>query len=66
MQETRLWDEEQGVTRPMRSKEEAMDYRYFPEPDLPRVIISDDRLEKVRKDMPEFADEKAKRFIGEV
>ena len=65
VQETRLWDEEQGVTRPMRSKEEAMDYRYFPEPDLPRVIISDDRLEKVRKDMPEFADEKAKRFIGE-
>ena len=65
VQETRLWDEEQGVPRPMRSKEEAMDYRYFPEPDLPRVIISDDRLEKVRKDMPEFADEKAKRFIGE-
>ena len=65
VQETWLWDEEQGVTRPMRSKEEAMDYRYFPEPDLPRVIISDDRLEKVRKDMPEFADEKAKRFIGE-
>ena len=65
VQETRLWDEEQGVTRPMRSKEEAMDYRYFPEPDLPRVIISDDRLEKVKKDMPEFADEKAKRFIGE-
>ncbi len=65
VQETRLWDEEQGVTRPMRSKEEAMDYRYFPEPDLPRVIISNDRLEKVRKDMPEFADEKAKRFIGE-
>ena len=65
IQETRLWDEEQGVTRPMRSKEEAMDYRYFPEPDLPRVIISNDRLEKVRKDMPEFADEKAKRFIGE-
>ena len=65
VQETRLWDEEQGVTRPMRSKEEAMDYRYFPEPDLPRVIISDDRLEKVKKEMPEFADEKAKRFVEE-
>ena len=65
VQETRLWDEEQGVTRPMRNKEEAMDYRYFPEPDLPRVIISDDRLEKVRKDMPEFADKKTKRFIEE-
>ena len=65
VQETRLWDEEQGVTRPMRSKEEAMDYRYFPEPDLPKVIISGERLEKVRKDMPEFADEKLNRFIKE-
>ena len=65
VQETRLWDEEQGVTRPMRSKEEAMDYRYFPEPDLPKVIISDERLEKVKKEMPEFADEKAKRFVEE-
>ena len=65
IQETRLWDEEQGVTRPMRNKEEAMDYRYFPEPDLPRVIISDERLEKVKKDMPEFSDEKAKRLVGE-
>ena len=65
VQETRLWDEEQGVTRPMRSKEEAMDYRYFPEPDLPRVIISEERLEKVKKEMPEFADEKAKRFISD-
>ena len=65
VQETRLWDEEQGVTRPMRSKEEAMDYRYFPEPDLPKIIISNDRLEKVKKEMPEFADKKTKRFIGE-
>lgn len=65
IQETRLWDEEQGVTRPMRNKEEAMDYRYFPEPDLPKVIISDERLEKVKKEMPEFADEKAKRFVEE-
>lgn len=65
VQETRLWDEEQGVTRPMRSKEEAMDYRYFPEPDLPKVIISGERLEKVKREMPEFADEKAKRFVEE-
>ena len=65
VQETRLWDEEQGVTRPMRSKEEAMDYRYFPEPDLPKIIISNDRLEKVKKEMPEFADKKTKRFIEE-
>lgn len=65
VQETRLWDEENAVTKPMRSKEEAMDYRYFPEPDLPKVIISKERLERVNKDMPEFADEKAKRFINE-
>lgn len=65
IQETRLWDEEQGVTRPMRSKEEAMDYRYFPEPDLPKIIISNDRLKKVKKEMPEFADKKTKRFIEE-
>lgn len=62
-QETRLWDEENGVTRTMRSKEEAMDYRYFPEPDLPPVVISDQRLEKVKKDMPEFSQEKMERFI---
>ena len=49
IQETRLWDEENGVTRTMRSKEDAMDYRYFPEPDLPPVVISDERLEKVKK-----------------
>lgn len=65
VQETRLWDEENAVTKPMRSKEEAMDYRYFPEPDLPAVIISEERLNKVREEMPEFADEKAKRFIKE-
>lgn len=65
VQETRLWDEENGVTRPMRSKEEAMDYRYFPEPDLPKVIVSSERLERIRGEMPEFADEKAGRFVKE-
>lgn len=65
IQETRLWDEENAVTKPMRSKEEAMDYRYFPEPDLPKVIISIDRLEKIKKEMPEWASEKAKRFIND-
>ena len=65
IQETRLWDEENGVTKPMRNKEEAMDYRYFPEPDLPAVIITKDRLEKVNTEMPEFADEKMRRFIDE-
>ena len=65
IQETRLWDEENGITKPMRNKEEAMDYRYFPEPDLPAVIITEDRLEKVNADMPEFADEKMRRFVNE-
>ena len=65
VQETRLWDEENAVTKPMRSKEEAMDYRYFPEPDLPAIIITESRLSNVKYEMPEFADEKAKRFINE-
>ncbi len=63
IQETRLWDEENAVTKPMRSKEEAMDYRYFPEPDLPAVIITQERLEKINAEMPEFADQKTMRFI---
>ena len=65
VQETRLWDEENAVTKPMRSKEEAMDYRYFPEPDLPAIIITESRLLNVKDEMPEFADEKTKRFINE-
>ena len=65
VQETRLWDEENGITRPMRSKEESMDYRYFPEPDLPRVHISENRLAAVEKEMPEFSEDKVVRFITE-
>ena len=65
IQETRLWDEETGVTRVMRSKEEAMDYRYFPDPDLPIVIISDERIENMQNEMPEFAAKKIERFINE-
>ena len=65
IQETRLWDEENGITRPMRSKEESMEYRYFPEPDLPRVHISENRLAAVGKEMPEFSEDKVVRFIAE-
>ena len=65
MQETRLWDEASGVTRPMRSKEEAMDYRYFPEPDLVKLVISDEQLEKLKSEMPESKIEKVSRFIEE-
>lgn len=65
IQETRLWDEENAVTRPMRSKEDSQDYRYFPEPDLPLVVISKERLENVKKSMPEFSEEKFIRFVNE-
>ena len=65
VQETRLWDEENGITRPMRSKEESMDYRYFPEPDLPRIHISENRLTAVKGEMPEFSEDKVVRFTAE-
>lgn len=65
IQETRLWDDEKGITRAMRNKEESMDYRYFPEPDLPAVYISDEKIEEIKKEMPEFADEKLSRFVRE-
>jgi aspartyl-tRNA(Asn)/glutamyl-tRNA(Gln) amidotransferase subunit B len=64
-QETRLWDASQNETRPMRSKEEAHDYRYFPEPDLPPLVISPELIEKVKNTMPELPQEKIERFVGE-
>ncbi len=64
-QETRLWDDESQVTRIMRSKEEAMDYRYFPEPDLGTLVIPDELVEKIRVEMPESKIDKVKRFISD-
>jgi aspartyl-tRNA(Asn)/glutamyl-tRNA(Gln) amidotransferase subunit B len=64
-QETRLWDDAVGITRIMRSKEEANDYRYFPEPDLVRVVISDERIERLEKEMPESKVDKIARFLTE-
>ncbi len=64
-QETRLWDESSGTTRSMRSKEEAHDYRYFPEPDLLTLEVSDDLLEEARRGVPELPDAKAGRFTAE-
>lgn len=61
-QETRLWDEENQITRVMRSKEEAMDYRYFNEPDLLKLVISDEQIEEIKKSMPESRVEKINRF----
>ena len=62
-QETRQWDKVELVTKPMRSKEDALDYRYFPEPDLPPVILQDDWLKKVAASMPELPASKEARFM---
>src|SRR6185503_11577290 len=62
-QETRLWDDRALETRVMRSKEEAHDYRYFPEPDLPPLIVSDEFIDKVRQQLPELPEERRQRFI---
>lgn len=63
IQETRLWDEQALKTLPMRTKEEAMDYRYFPEPDLPPFIISKPKIEDINRGIPELPEKKALRFI---
>ncbi|MGD8371973.1 MAG: Asp-tRNA(Asn)/Glu-tRNA(Gln) amidotransferase subunit GatB [Syntrophobacterales bacterium] len=65
VQETRLWDSDKGVTHGMRGKEEAHDYRYFPDPDLVPVVVDDEWIEKVRKELPELPDAKKTRFIKE-
>ena len=62
-QETRLWDDESGVTQAMRSKEYAHDYRYFPEPDLVPFAVKADEVETLRKNLPELPGERAQRFI---
>ncbi len=65
VQQTRLWDTTKMQTRSMRSKEEAHDYRYFPEPDLPPIIVTEELLDDIRKELPELADVRRKRFIEE-
>ena len=62
VQETRLWDERLSETRAMRSKEEAHDYRYFPEPDLPPLVVTKELIEEVKASMPELPGPRAKRF----
>ncbi len=63
IQETRLWDSAAGVTLSMRSKEEAHDYRYFPEPDLAPVVVGQDWIAEIKKSLPELPDEKRNRFM---
>ena len=65
IQETRRWDDNKESSKPMRSKEDAKDYRYFPDPDLPPVVISDQWIEKVRAAQPELRDEKMERYQNE-
>lgn len=65
IQETRRWDDNKESSYAMRSKEDAQDYRYFPEPDLVPVIISDEWIERVKKNQPEMRDEKLKRYKKE-
>ncbi|MDB5365026.1 MAG: gatB [Rhodospirillales bacterium] len=64
-QETRLWDTRQGITRSMRSKEEAHDYRYFPDPDLLPLVLEDGLIERMQATLPELPDAKKHRFMGE-
>jgi aspartyl-tRNA(Asn)/glutamyl-tRNA(Gln) amidotransferase subunit B len=65
VQETRLYDPDRNETRSMRSKEDAQDYRYFPDPDLPPLVIGDDWLERVRADLPELPAAMGQRFAAQ-
>ncbi|MGE5354460.1 MAG: Asp-tRNA(Asn)/Glu-tRNA(Gln) amidotransferase subunit GatB [Acidobacteriota bacterium] len=65
VQETLLWDADANIALPMRSKEEAHDYRYFPEPDLMPVAISKEWFEEIKKELPELPKERNMRFISE-
>ena len=64
IQETRTWDEKEGGTKSMRTKEEANDYRYFPEPDLAPFTVSEEYIEDIRKTLPELPDERRERYIA--
>ena len=64
VQETRLWDADRQVTDSMRSKEDAHDYRYFPDPDLPPVQLDDSYIEELRDSLPELPDARRERFVS--
>ena len=65
IQETRRWDDNKDATYSMRSKENAQDYRYFPEPDLPPLELSESYLEQLRAAIPEMAEARRKRYVAE-
>lgn len=66
IQETRTWDGKEGVTKSMRTKEEANDYRYFPEPDLVPFTVSEEYIETVRKNLPELPDARKERYMADL
>ena len=63
-QQTRLFDAGRGITRPMRSKEEAHDYRYFPDPDLLPLVLDPEWVARLRSELPELPDAKKARFTS--
>lgn len=65
VQETRTWDEAKGITLSLRSKEEAHDYRYFPDPDLVPMAISDEWIDEIRASLPELPDARKERFVSD-
>ncbi len=65
VQETRLYDSNKNETRSMRSKEDAMDYRYFPDPDLLPIVVTEEEIEVIRATLPELPDAKKARFVSE-
>jgi aspartyl-tRNA(Asn)/glutamyl-tRNA(Gln) amidotransferase subunit B len=66
VQQTLLWDSNKMVTRQMRSKEDAHDYRYFPEPDIPPVVVTAEHLAAIKAELPELANVRQKRFMSEM
>jgi aspartyl-tRNA(Asn)/glutamyl-tRNA(Gln) amidotransferase subunit B len=65
VQETRMWDEQRGITSTMRSKEQAHDYRYFPEPDLVPIVVDDAWIKVLRQELPELPRARKERFVAE-
>ena len=65
VQETRTWDEEKGISLSMRSKEEAHDYRYFPEPDLPPIFLTQEEIDGIERNLPELPGKRKERLISE-
>jgi aspartyl-tRNA(Asn)/glutamyl-tRNA(Gln) amidotransferase subunit B len=66
IQETRLWDSSRGITESMRSKEEAHDYRYFPDPDLVPIVSDEKWIDSIRSSLPELPENKIRRFVSEL